>query len=156
MTKVGFFRRSYYIGGNEYAARNSGIKVNRMRFLFYGLTGFLCGVAAVVLAARHGTTNTSTATNLELRIITGTVVGGASMNGGSGTMVGTVFGLLLMTAISNVMVLMGANVYWQTFITGITLFLAVVIDQLTLMNKKRQDMKTAEELLMKQKAELGK
>ena len=151
MTKTRFFRQCYYIGGNEKAARNSGIKIEKTKFIFFIITGALCGVAAFIIAARYGTTNVNIATGMELRIITAVVVGGASMNGGSGTIIGTLFGSILMASISNIIVLQGADVYWQTFITGATLFVAVVLDQLNTANKKRKDIKTAEALFKKYK-----
>ena len=149
MTKARFFRQCYYIGGNEKAARNSGINIEKTKFIFFVMTGALCGVAAFITAARYGTTNVNLATGIELRIITAVVVGGASMNGGSGTIIGTLFGTILMAAISNIIVLQGADIYWQTFITGATLFVAVVLDQLNMANKKRKDIKTAEALFKK-------
>ena len=149
MTKTRFFRQCYYIGGNEKAARNSGIKIEKTKFIYFIITGALCGVAAFVTAARYGTTNVNLATGMELRIITAVVVGGASMNGGSGTIIGTLFGAILMAAISNIIVLQGADIYWQTFITGATLFIAVVLDQINTMNKKWKDVRTAEALLRK-------
>jgi len=125
-----FFRQNYYIGGNERAARLSGIPVDRMKILAYMLTGLFAGLAGIVMTARLGAASVTAGTGLELRVITAVIIGGASLQGGEGTVLGAFLGSLLMALITNALTLLGVDVYWQTFVIGGTLLLAVLIDQL--------------------------
>lgn len=72
------------------------------------------------------------------------------MAGGAGTIIGTLFGSILMASLNNIITLQGADIYWQTFITGAALFVAVLADQLITINKKKQDIKSAERMLRTQ------
>ena len=125
-----YFRQSYYIGGNERAARLSGIPVDRMKMLAYVFTGLLAGLAGVVMTARLGAASVTAGTGLELRVITAVIIGGASLQGGEGTVLGAFLGSLLMALITNALTLLGVDVYWQTFVIGATLLAAVLIDRL--------------------------
>ena len=125
-----FFRQSYYIGGNERAARLSGIAVDRMKVLAYMLTGLFAGLAGIVMTARLGAASMTAGTGLELRVITAVIIGGASLQGGDGSVFGAFLGSLLMALITNALTLLGVDVYWQTFVIGATLLVAVLIDQL--------------------------
>ena len=124
-----FFRQSYYIGGNERAARLSGINVDGMKILGYTLTGLFAGLAGIVMTARLGAASMTAGTGLELRVITAVIIGGASLQGGEGTVLGAFLGSLLMALITNALTLIGVDVYWQTFVIGATLLAAVLIDQ---------------------------
>jgi ribose transport system permease protein len=124
-----FFRRNYYIGGNERAARLSGIPVDRMKILAYTLTGLFAGLAGIVMASRLGAASNTAGSGLELRVITAVIIGGASLQGGEGTVLGAFLGSLLMALITNALTLLGVDVYWQTFVIGATLLIAVLIDQ---------------------------
>jgi ribose transport system permease protein len=125
-----FFRQSYYIGGNERAARLSGIPVDRMKMLAYVFTGLLAGLAGVVMTSRLGAASVTAGTGLELRVITAVIIGGASLQGGEGTVLGAFLGSLLMALITNALTLLGVDVYWQTFVIGATLLAAVLVDRL--------------------------
>ena len=125
-----FFRQSYYIGGNERGARLSGINVDRLKILAYTLTGLFAGLAGIVLTSRLGAASMTAGTGLELRVITAVIIGGASLQGGEGTVFGAFLGSLLMALITNALTLLGVDVYWQTFVIGATLLSAVLIDQL--------------------------
>ena len=151
-----FFRQAWYIGGNQKAALLSGIPVKRQMWLYYIILGTLCGLAGILTASRFGAITSATSKGLELTVITACVVGGVSMAGGSGTLFGAIFGAFLMASINNIFNLFGLNNYWQDFITGATLLTAVSIDQITIMNKQRQDIKHAEEMLRKFDAEFDK
>jgi len=129
LRKSRFFRRNYYIGGNEKAARLSGIQVDKMKIFNYMLTGLFAAMAGIILAARLGTATTTAGTGLELRVITAVIIGGASLQGGEGTVLGVFFGSLLMTLIANALTLLGVDIYWQTFVIGATLLTAVIIDR---------------------------
>lgn len=125
-----FFRQYYYIGGNERAARLSGINVDRMTIIAYVLTGVLAAWAGVVFTARMGSASCQAGTGWELRVITAVILGGASLKGGAGTVLGTFLGVLLMALLSNALVLLGVDIYWQQFVVGVVLISAVMIDTL--------------------------
>ena len=133
-----FFRQNYYIGGNEKAARLSGIPVDRMKIFNYVLTGLLAALAGIVMTSRLGAASVTAGTGLELRVITAVIIGGASLQGGEGTVVGAFLGSLLMALITNALTLLGVDVYWQTFVIGATLLVAVLIDRMGKIRKQRK------------------
>ena len=123
-----FFRQNYYIGGNEKAAQLSGINVTRMKIINYMLTGFFAGFAGVVQAGRLGSAMVTSGEGMEMRVLTAVIIGGASLSGGEGTILGAFLGAILMALVTNGVNILGVNVYWQTFIVGSTLLVAVLID----------------------------
>jgi len=130
-----FFRQSYYIGGNEDAARLSGIDVDLVKIFNYCLVGVLAGVAGLLLTARFGSSSVTVGSGIELRVITASIIGGASLNGGEGSVLGAFLGALFMGMLANALNLLGVDVYYQNFITGLILILAVVFDVL---NERRK------------------
>lgn len=131
-----FFRRYYYIGGNEKAALLSGIRVGRMKIYSFMLMSFLAGLAGIILAARLGAGMPTTGQGLELKVITAVILGGASLLGGQGKIVGALLGTLFMGIVANIMILARVSGYWQQIIFGIILIFAVAID---LILQKRAD-----------------
>jgi ribose transport system permease protein len=131
-----FFRQSYYIGGNEKAARLSGINVDMVKIFNYCLVAALAGVAGLLITARFGSSSVTVGGGLELRVITATIIGGASLNGGEGSVLGAFLGAMFMAVLANSLNLLGVDVYWQNLITGLILIVAVVIDVL---NEKRKN-----------------
>jgi ribose transport system permease protein len=132
-----FLRQSYFIGGNEKTALLSGIPVNSMKIFNYTMTGLLAGLGGIILTARLGAASVTTGTGLELKVITAVIIGGASLAGGEGTVVGSFLGSLLMALIVNALTLLGVNVYWQTFVIGATLLTAVLIDRIGKLRKEK-------------------
>ncbi|QHV97856.1 ABC transporter permease [Spirosoma endbachense] len=129
MNRTIFFRRYYYIGGNERAADLSGIRVRNMKLWGYVLTALLAGVAGILLASRLGTALPTAGRGLELRVITAVILGGASLSGGHGKIIGALLGTVFMGLISNVMVLARVSGYWQEIILGLILIAAVWSDK---------------------------
>lgn len=125
-----FLRQNYYIGGNEKAARLSGINVDRMLIFNYVLIAVLSAFAGVVFTARMGSSSVQAGTGWELRVITAVILGGASLKGGAGTVFGAFLGVFLMALISNSLTLLGVDVYWQQFVVGVVLIVAVIVDTL--------------------------
>jgi ribose transport system permease protein len=125
-----WLRPSYAVGGNERAAHLSGIPVARLKITNYVLTGTLAGLAGVLLAARLGTATVSAGMNAELRVIAAVVLGGASLAGGEGTVIGSFLGVLLMALIVNALNLFAISPNWQSLITGAVLLFAVTLDAL--------------------------
>ena len=130
-----FFRQSYYIGGNENAARLSGINVDLVKIFNYCLVAVLAGVAGLMLTGRFGTSSLTDGTGIELRVITACIIGGASLSGGEGSVLGAFLGALFMGMLANALNLLGVDVYYQSFVTGLILILAVVFDVL---NERRK------------------
>jgi ribose transport system permease protein len=125
-----WLRPNYAIGGNERAAHLSGIPIARMKLINYMLTGGLAGLAGVLLTARLGTASVSAGQNTELRVIAAVVLGGASLAGGEGTVLGAFLGVLLMALIGNALNLFAISPNWQSLITGAVLLFAVTLDAL--------------------------
>jgi len=123
-----FFRQSYFVGGNERSARLSGIRVRQVKIWNYVITALMASVAGILLAARFGSASVSAGVGVELQVIAAVIIGGASLAGGEGTVLGALFGVTLMALISNGLNLLGVNVYWQTIVIGAVLIIAVAAD----------------------------
>lgn len=132
--KSSWFRQFYFIGGNEEAAKLSGIKVDRLRIFAYTFMGLMAGIAGVLLAARMGGAIPTQGQNMEMNVIAACVIGGCSVNGGEGSIFGSFLGVLVMALITNAFNLLGVDVYWQKTILGLILLLAVLTD---LMRKRK-------------------
>ena len=123
-----FGRSLYAIGNNETAARFSGMPVLRNKMVIYGLSGFMAGLAAWVFVSRVSTTRSDMGTGFELTAITAVVVGGTSIFGGSGTIIGTVLGLTLIQLMKNGLALSGAKGDSTTIVVGLVLIGAVLLN----------------------------
>lgn len=121
-------RKVYYVGSNAQAADYSGINVAKVKMGVYILSGVLCGISGVLAAARFTVASPIIGDGQEMTAISSAVIGGASLNGGIGSILGSMLGLLLLSFINNALVLLNVNVYWQEFINGVILLLAVLID----------------------------
>lgn len=124
-----FGRHTYAIGGNEQAAKVSGINVKRVKLKIYTLSGLFAGIAGIILAARIGSGNPTLGTGIELDAITATVIGGTSFAGGVGTAWGTVVGALIIGVINNGMDLMNVSPFWQLVVKGVIIVAAIIIDE---------------------------
>jgi ribose transport system permease protein len=133
-----FMRQNYYIGGNERAARLSGINVDLVKIFDYCLVAVLAGIAGLLITARFGSSSVTVGGGLELRVITAAIIGGASLNGGEGSVLGAFLGALFMGVLANSLNLLGVDVYWQRLITGLILIIAVVFDVINERRKERQ------------------
>ncbi len=123
-----FGRSLYAIGNNETGARFSGMPVQRNKLAIYALSGFMAGVAAWVFVSRVSTTRSDMGTGFELTAITAVVVGGTSIFGGSGTIIGTVLGLTLIQLMKNGLALSGAKGDSTTIVVGLVLIGAVLLN----------------------------
>jgi ribose transport system permease protein len=137
LRKSRFFRQNYYLGGNERAAALSGIKVERLKIFNYALTGALAAFSGILMTARLGAASVTAGTGLELKVITAVIIGGASLKGGEGTILGSFLGSLLMGILVGALTILGVDVYWNSSIIGATLLLAVLIDTLGRYRVKR-------------------
>ncbi len=124
-----FGRHIYAIGGNEQAARISGLNVGRIKIGVYMLAGLLSGLAGVVLSSRIGSGQPGLAVGYELDAIAAAVIGGTSLSGGIGTIWGTIVGALIIGVLNNGLDLLNVSAYWQTIIKGSIIVVAVIIDE---------------------------
>ncbi|HEY3547360.1 MAG TPA: ABC transporter permease [Propionicimonas sp.] len=124
-----FGRHTYAIGGNEQAARVSGIHLNRIKVGIFALSGLLAGLAGIMLAARIGSGNPQLGTGIELDAITAAVIGGTSFNGGIGTVWGTIVGALIIGIINNGLDLLNVSPFMQQVVKGTIIVLAIIIDE---------------------------
>ncbi len=131
MRRSAAMRQIYYVGGNEEAARLSGINVDRVKIGVYLLSGFLAALAGVLSVSRFTVGDPGTGMGEELRIIAACIIGGCSLRGGKGTVIGGLFGLIFVGFINNAMILLRVPVYWQQLTTGVVLLLAVGFDTLS-------------------------
>ena len=132
LTQTAWGRHVYAVGDNAEAARLTGIKVNRVLLSVYVLAGLTYGIAAMLLVSRTelGDPNAGQTTE-NLDAITAVVLGGTSLFGGRGTVIGTLIGATIVGVFRNGLTLIGVEVVWQYFVTGILVILAVSVDQLT-------------------------
>ncbi len=128
-------RAMYAIGGNEEAARLSGINVTRQQLIIYGLAGIYSAIAGLVLAGRLASGQPQAASGYELDAIAAVVIGGASLAGGSGRAFGTFVGALVLAVIRNGLNLLNVSSFWQQVVIGAVIALAVLSD--TLRRKRR-------------------
>jgi len=125
-----FFRQVYFIGANEKAALLSGIAVNKVRIIGYVITGTLAALAGVLLASRLMSGTPTAGSALELQVLAAAVIGGASLRGGEGTIMGAFLGVVFVALINNSMTMLAVSIYWQVIVTGTVLVSAVAIDML--------------------------
>jgi ribose/xylose/arabinose/galactoside ABC-type transport system permease subunit len=125
-----FGRRIFIIGGNSTAAFLSGIKVDNNIMLLFVINGAMTGLAGVMTASQLGAALPQGSSGLEFQVISAIILGGASLSGGKGSMIGSLFGVLLLATLNNGMIMMRIQAYWQLLVMGMVLILAVSIDVL--------------------------
>ncbi len=135
LSRTVFGAEIYAVGGNREAARLAGIPVGRTLAGVYIISGALAGLGGVVLAGRLDSAQPIAAEGLELNAIAAVVIGGASLFGGKGSMLGTLLGVLIIGLINNGLTLKNVQPFWVQFIQGAVIFGAVLIDSL---NQKRR------------------
>jgi len=128
-TKPGRF--IYAIGSNEEAARLSGVNTRLYKTLPYAITGVLCAISAIILSGKLGAIDPDTGTGFELKTIAAVVIGGTSLFGGKGTMVGTLIGVFLIGFLNNGLNLLKVNAFWQGTAVGVVIILSVLIERLS-------------------------
>jgi inositol transport system permease protein len=126
-----FGKYIYAIGGNEQAARVSGIDASKYKMLIYVYAGFLAGLAGLMVSSRIGSGQPGLGVGYELDAIAAAVIGGSSLSaGGIGTVAGTIIGALIIGVLNNILDLMNVSAYWQQIIKGCIIVGAVILDQL--------------------------
>jgi len=127
MTRWGRYVRA--VGGNEKAARMTGIPVDLIKVSVYVLVGSITGVTALFLVGWMGAATNALGQGFELQVIAGTVIGGANLLGGFGSAIGAVIGSLLLEVIRNALLLAGVNPFWQGLFVGAFILFAVLLER---------------------------
>lgn len=133
LTRTAFGRKVYAVGGNERAANIVGIRVDRIKISVYVLSAVLASFAGLVLISRLDSAPAIIGTNLELETIAAVVIGGTSLNGGKGSIWGTLIGVAILGLIANALNLLNVSPYYTQLVQGLVIFIAVAID----MNRRR-------------------
>jgi ribose transport system permease protein len=128
LAKTRFGYHIYAIGGNREGARLHGVKVNRVTIISFVLVALASALSGIVYAARLNAAVPQTVNGLNLRVISGAVIGGCSLNGGEGSIVGALLGLFFMTMLTNASIMLNISPYWQMCILGVVVLIAVGAD----------------------------
>jgi len=131
-----FGRHLYAVGGNERAARLTGLNVGRIKIAVYTLAGALAGVAGLIVTARLDSAQPNAGLGYELDSIAAVVIGGTSLSGGRGSVAGTVLGCLIIGVLNNGLFLLNVSPFWQQVVKGLVILLAVALDK---MNSRGRD-----------------
>jgi len=132
--KTRFGRHVYAVGGSERAARLAGLRVNRIKLGVYALCGVLSAVGGLIVTSRLDSAQPNAGLGYELDSIAAVVIGGTSLSGGRGTILGTVLGCLIIGVLNNGLFLLNVSPFWQQVIKGFVILLAVVIDRMNVRN----------------------
>jgi ribose transport system permease protein len=127
--KTRFGRYVYAIGGNESAARLSGININRVKIAVYALAGAFAAIGGIIVTSRLDSAQPNAGTSYELDAIAAVVIGGTSLSGGKGSVWGTVLGAVIIGVLNNGLVLLNVSPFWQQVVKGIVILVAVIIDK---------------------------
>ena len=130
LTKSKFGRFIYAIGSNEEAARLAGVDTRRYKALPYIITGVLAAIAVVIITSRLGAIDPDTGTGWEMDTIAAVVIGGTSLMGGKGSLVGTFIGVFLITVLHNGLNIIGVSPFWQGSAVGTVIIISVLLDRL--------------------------
>ncbi|MBE7721587.1 ABC transporter permease [Lacrimispora indolis] len=129
LTQTSFGRSIYAFGGNREAARLSGISVKKTEWMAYIINGLLSGIAAVVLTARLGSAQSTSGQGIEMDAIAAVILGGTSLSGGTGFVLPTVVGAMIMGIIDNILTLMNVNPHATNIVKGAVVLIAVLVDK---------------------------
>ena len=128
LSRTPFGRWTYGIGNNEEATRLSGINIKKMKYLLYLLSSLMTGIAGIILLSRMSSGQPKVGTGYELEVVTAVVLGGVSIFGGEGKLLGVLFGVLIIGVLENGMILLNVSDYYQQIILGFVLLAAVGFD----------------------------
>lgn len=128
LDKTVFGKYTYAIGSNEEAVRLSGVNVDKWKIAIYAFGGFFNGLAGVIMASRLNSAQPALGSGYELEAIAAVVIGGTSLSGGKGTILGTIIGAFIMSVLTNGLRVLSIPQEWQTVITGAIVIIAVYTD----------------------------
>ena len=130
LLRMSIGRHIYAVGGNEEAVRLSGVSVRRTKFLVYTANGLLASIAGLILASSMSSAQSNMAMGYELSVIAAVVIGGTSISGGRGSVLGTVIGAAIMAVLFEALILLGVPIYWHKVIVGGVILTAVLFDKI--------------------------
>ncbi len=129
LQKTPLGRYTYAVGGSEKVSFIAGIKINRVKIFAYAITGFLCAIAAAIITSRLNSAQPTAGTGYELDAIAAVVLGGTSLSGGRGKIVGTIIGALIIGTLTNGLNILNVSSFYQQVVKGIVILLAVLVDR---------------------------
>lgn len=128
LSKNKFFRMYYYIGENPIASIFCGLNISNIKFIAFIISSLLAGIVGILFASRNAAAAANIGEGAELRVITAVIIGGASLSGGKGSIVGSFFGVVFISIVRNAITTIGLATFWYPFITSLILLIAVIID----------------------------
>ncbi|MCR5762996.1 MAG: ABC transporter permease [Treponema sp.] len=129
-TKTPFGRYVYAVGGNENAARLSGIKVNKVVTIVYIISGACAAIVGLIISSELVASHPATGESFEMNAIAAAVLGGTSLAGGKGSILGALVGAFVIGVLNDGMVMVGVSSFWQTVIKGVVIIIAVILEQM--------------------------
>jgi ribose/xylose/arabinose/galactoside ABC-type transport system permease subunit len=145
-TRLSFGRHVYAIGGNERAAELSGVRVKRTKLIVYSISGFCAAMVGLIIASQLVAAHPATGESFELTAIAAVVLGGTSLDGGRGSIGGTLIGAFVIGVLGDGLVMMGVSSFWQNVIKGAVIVLAVIIDQVQARMQERIALQKQQEM----------
>ena len=137
LNKTMFGRALYAIGGNEVSAERAGYNVKKVKFLLYSSVGALSGFVGMIRVCMESQSIPKAMVGREMTIIPAVILGGASIFGGEGTVFGTVVAVAIISLVSNSMLLLGIDTYWQQFFNGLVILVGVTVSALQAKRQKQ-------------------
>lgn len=126
--KTSFGKSVYAIGGNEKAAYVSGVKINKSKIIIYSISGVMAAISGLIVTSQLSSATPTAGASYEMDAIASVVLGGTSLSGGKGRIVGTLFGCLLIGVINNGLNIIGVSSFWQQVVKGVVILVAVLLD----------------------------
>ncbi|NLK06876.1 MAG: ABC transporter permease, partial [Spirochaetales bacterium] len=131
-------REIYAIGANPTAAKFVGVNENRVRVVVFLVSGALCGLAGALWTARYASAVNEMATGFEMQAVAACVLGGVNFSGGAGGIIGVVLGTLFLGVVTNALPVIYLSVFWQTFVQGLIILLALTLNTLSDQHKNKK------------------
>lgn len=127
--KTAFGKSVYAIGGNEKAAYISGVKLNKVKIIIYSISGMLASISGLIITSRLSSAQPTAGASYEMDAIAAVVLGGTSLSGGKGRILGTLIGALIIGVLNNGLNIIGVSAFWQQVVKGVVILIAVLIDR---------------------------
>ena len=128
--KTAFGKSVYALGGNEKAAYISGIKLNKVKILIYTISGVMASISGLIITSRLSSAQPTAGASYEMDAIAAVVLGGTSLMGGKGRLIGTLIGALIIGVLNNGLNIIGVSAFWQQVVKGVVILIAVMLDRL--------------------------
>ena len=129
--KTAFGKSVYAIGGNEKAAYISGVKLNKVKIIIYSISGIMASISGLIITSRLSSAQPTAGASYEMDAIAAVVLGGTSLSGGKGRILGTLIGALIIGVLNNGLNIIGVSAFWQQVVKGVVILIAVLIDRLS-------------------------